>query len=85
VRPAALTGTPPGSIAGEAEVRFRPSGRVFGTDLDLNNDDALLEVFHPQLIGDTKKILVEGNGLLCLLARGNDPPGTYPTFSCPRS
>jgi prepilin-type N-terminal cleavage/methylation domain-containing protein len=81
--PGSVSGTPTG-FTGD-ELRFRPNGRVFSSDATLTDDDAVLEVRHRRLSGDFKVVLVEGNGLLCVLPRGADPAvdGTAPNFQCP--
>lgn len=76
---------------GGTEIRFRPNGRVFSNDALANtpvltNDDAVLVVLHLRLPTGSpgrRKILVEGNGLICALPRGEDPSGASPNFSCP--
>jgi prepilin-type N-terminal cleavage/methylation domain-containing protein len=69
------------------ELRFRPNGRVFSNDGVNTNDDAIFVVTHGG-IGNTgnknrQKILVNGNGLMCVLKRGHEPTGSAPDFSCP--
>jgi prepilin-type N-terminal cleavage/methylation domain-containing protein len=71
------------------ELRFRPSGRVFGKNEPapptpkLDDDDALLVVKHPLITGTSgfRKILVDSNGLICTFRRGVSPAG--PNFACP--
>ena len=67
------------------ELRFRPNGRVFSNDGDLTNDDAVLIVSHGTLqdTPNTQKILVNGQGLICVLPRGLDPLGSGTDLSCP--
>lgn len=72
------------------EIRFRPNGRVFSSDTNLNDDDAILVLRHATLavggLGNQQKILVNGHGLLCVLKRGIDPPAAAsgaPNFDCP--
>lgn len=73
---------PPGGTG--HELRFRPNGRVFSNDGDLTNDDAVLIVSHGTLqdTPNTQKILVNGQGLICVLPRGLDPLGVS-DLSCP--
>lgn len=78
---------------GSGRLRIRPSGRVFSTDVlagppvlpNLGNDDAVLLLTHTKIAGarGTTRILVEQNGLICTIARGQPPPGTSPNFTCP--
>lgn len=68
------------------QFRFRPSGRLFSSDLAVNNDDGVLKLTHTSMsagMADTKKILVEAQGLICVLDRGVDPGGTAPDLTCP--
>jgi prepilin-type N-terminal cleavage/methylation domain-containing protein len=68
------------------QFRFRPSGRLFSSDLVVTNDDGVLKLSHTNMasgMADTKKILVEAQGLICVLDRGVDPSGTAPNFTCP--
>lgn len=68
------------------QLRFRPSGRLFSADLDVTDDDGVLKLTHTNMSGglaDTKKVLVEAQGLICVLDRGVDPDGTSPNFRCP--
>lgn len=68
------------------QVRFRPSGRLFSADVDVTDDDGVLKLTHTNMSGglaDTKKVLVEAQGLICVLDRGVDPDGTSPNFRCP--
>jgi prepilin-type N-terminal cleavage/methylation domain-containing protein len=84
--PGSAVGSPVG-FTGD-ELRFRPNGRVFSNDATttLTDDDAVLVLRHPQL-GATgfKVVLVEGNGLICVLPRGVEPTvdGAAPNFRCP--
>lgn len=73
----APTGTP-------GEIRFRPSGRVFSPDEDINDDDGVITVTHPGMtVKPTMHILVDSPGLVCALPRGEEPLGTGNTRSCP--
>ncbi|OGQ14118.1 MAG: hypothetical protein A2138_21510 [Deltaproteobacteria bacterium RBG_16_71_12] len=67
------------------QFRFRPSGRLFSSDTVVTDDDGVLTLTHTSMAGgmaDTKKILVEAQGLVCVLDRGVDPGGSAPNFSC---
>lgn len=92
--PGSVLGAPAGFTA--QEIRFRPNGRVFSNDTipmgvngptQLRNDDAVVTVTHAQLsAGATKKVLVNGNGLICVFPRGANPPpgpGGGSNLSCP--
>jgi prepilin-type N-terminal cleavage/methylation domain-containing protein len=89
--PGSSAGTPVGFTG--AEIRFRPNGRIFSNDngavpARFRNDDAVLTVTHSALggAGNTKKVLVDGNGLVCVFPRGADPPagaGGLPNMVCP--
>lgn len=76
----------PGTASG-FELRFRPNGRVFSNDGVATDDDAVFVVTHAGILqagnANRQKILVNGNGLLCVLKRGIDPAGTAPNFDCP--
>lgn len=75
------------------EVRFRPNGRVFSNDAmaappggplsNLENDDAVIAIAHTRLPAP-QRILVNGNGLICVIPRGDPPPGSTPNFDCPQ-
>lgn len=68
------------------QFRFRPSGRLFSSDVDVTNDDGVVTLTHtsmPSGMADTKKVLVEAQGLVCILDRGVDPGGAAPDFTCP--
>jgi prepilin-type N-terminal cleavage/methylation domain-containing protein len=77
---------PPATPGGE--LRIRPNGRSFSAlgsaALGLNNDDAVFNVRHPLITAgsDTRRILYDGNGLICAAARGQALAGG-PDFSCP--
>lgn len=70
------------------ELRIRPNGRSFSIDggatPTLNNDDAVFDVRHALITAgsDTRRILYNGNGLICATARGQALVGG-PDFSCP--
>ena len=84
VVPTGRRGAPPGNAGAGPEVRFRPSGRVWGQDKDLSNDDAVLFVRHKTKPAIIKRILVEGNGVLCVLPLGAAAPGGPIDFRCPK-
>lgn len=79
------------------QFRFRPSGRLFSNDanssgvmtvddVDVTDDDGVLVVTHGGMeagIARTKKILVEAQGLICVLPRGVSPAGSGNNLSCP--
>jgi type II secretory pathway pseudopilin PulG len=84
VAPASTATGGPGSLGSAPEVRYRPNGRIFGQDNDLKNDDAVFVVTHPSLSPlEFKKVLADGNGLICELPRGINPPGSGRDFTCP--
>jgi prepilin-type N-terminal cleavage/methylation domain-containing protein len=64
-------------------VIFRPNGRLFTQNVD-PNDDAVITVRHPSL-STTKSVLVNSNGLLCVMPLGVAPlPGVGTgDFVCP--
>jgi prepilin-type N-terminal cleavage/methylation domain-containing protein len=75
---------------GAGIIRFRPTGRVLSNDAlantpVLNNDDGILSVTHSKLTGAgaVRRVLVEGNGLICAFDRGVTVPGVAPNFNCP--
>lgn len=82
----------PGSVANE--LRFRSTGRLFaagGTTISTvtpTNDDVVLRVTHSQIHPATqafKNILVDQNGLICAIARGQSPVATGTDLRCPCS
>lgn len=82
------TETTAGALGGteDDQFRFRPSGRLFSADLNVADDDGILKLTHTAMSGglaDTKKVLVEAQGLICVLDRGVDPNGSAPNFRCP--
>jgi type II secretory pathway pseudopilin PulG len=83
VVPTELRGAPPGNVGAGAEVRFRPNGRVWGRDTNVTNDDAVLFVRHKNKPAIIKRILVEGNGLLCVLGLAQPAPGGPVDFRYP--
>jgi prepilin-type N-terminal cleavage/methylation domain-containing protein len=66
------------------QLRFRPSGRLFSSDATLTDDDGVLKITHAGIAGParTKKILVEAQGLICVLDRGTDPTGSGNNLGC---
>jgi prepilin-type N-terminal cleavage/methylation domain-containing protein len=75
--------SPPGF--GANELRFRPNGRVFTQDQDFTDDDGILSVRHTSLPAAQQfvRILVNGNGLICVFPRGQVPVAVGGDFSCP--
>lgn len=77
----ALGGTEPNQL------RFRPSGRLFSSDAVLTDDDGVFTVTHTGMStagpARTKKVLVEAQGLICVLQRGVNPAGTGNNLNCP--
>ena len=66
------------------QLRIRPTGRVFGKNASMIDDDAMFSVTHSGLaVGNVRRILYEGHGLICTFARGANPTG--PNFTCPGS
>ncbi|HEY4220087.1 MAG TPA: type II secretion system protein [Myxococcota bacterium] len=65
-------------------IRFRPNGRVWGTDSNLANDFGLVTVTNTLLqteinnTAGTHAVLVQGNGLICVLPRGTTGVSTCP-------
>ena len=75
---AALGGSEPDQI------RFRPSGRLFSSDTNVTNDDGVILITHARMTrGNTVKVLVESQGLICVLKRGQDPNTSGTKLSCP--
>lgn len=84
--------TLPGS-GGAAELRFRPSGRVFSHDDGgggggggaLRSSGAVIVLRHPRLpgTGGTKLVGVQRNGLECLMKRGVPVPVIGGDVVCP--
>jgi prepilin-type N-terminal cleavage/methylation domain-containing protein len=70
-----------------AEIRFRPNGRVYSGDSVMTDDDAVLVISHTKMPTDgdrhRQNVLVNGNGLICVLKRGEALLGSAPDFSCP--
>jgi Tfp pilus assembly protein FimT len=67
------------------QFRFRPSGRLWSSNTDVNSDDGVLKVTHTSasIPNPTKKVLVEAQGLICVLDRGMNPNGSGNNLSCP--
>jgi prepilin-type N-terminal cleavage/methylation domain-containing protein len=69
------------------QLRFRPSGRLWSADTDVTDDDGVIRLTHTGMSvfgpARTKKILVEAQGLVCVLDRGVDPTGTGNNLGCP--
>jgi prepilin-type N-terminal cleavage/methylation domain-containing protein len=89
--------TGPSGAAG-GELRFRPSGRlwsdattpansVVGNIAALDNDDGVLAITHLDLWSfgnrNRKKVLVQNQGFICVLARGQEPNGSGNNLGCP--
>lgn len=73
-----------GPDAVAAEMRFRPTGRLYSRDQDVQDDDAVVVVTNVAS-GDFKKVLVEAHGLVCTLDRNTDPLGAGNDLRCPGS
>lgn len=75
--------TAPTSTA--SEIRFRPSGRVFSADANLDDDDAVLLVTHPGLPAgqNTVRVVIDNPLAICVLPRSRLPTGAGNTLSCP--
>ncbi|MEW5849300.1 MAG: prepilin-type N-terminal cleavage/methylation domain-containing protein [Myxococcota bacterium] len=67
------------------ELRYRPTGRLFSSDTTLTDDDGVLRVTQSTLPSpiNQKRILAEAHGPICVLNRGETPPGSAGNFSCP--
>lgn len=67
------------------EIRFRPSGRTFSADADLNDDDAIVQVKQPALPAATSivRVVVDAAGPVCALAPGATATGSGNTLGCP--
>lgn len=76
---AALGGSEPDQL------RFRPSGRLWSNDTDVTDDDGVISVTSSQVSapGNKKKTLVEAQGLICVLDRGQSPGGSGNNLTCP--
>lgn len=84
---ATTTGSVAGTPAGFTcpQVIFRPNGRTWTTNDD-PDDDAVFRVAHSGLpANETKNILVNANGLVCVYARSEAllPGATAGDFRCP--
>lgn len=70
-------------------LRIRPNGRSASTNggatPTLTDDDAVFDVTHARLPAgqNTRRILYDSNGLMCVTARGQALAGSSPDFSCP--
>ncbi len=67
-----------------AELRFRPTGRLYSRDDDVTNDDGVLRISE-RAAPSFRKVLVEAHGLVCVLDRNTDPQGVGNDLGCPRS
>jgi prepilin-type N-terminal cleavage/methylation domain-containing protein len=68
------------------ELRFRPSGRLWSADTDVTDDDGVIRLTSSAVqtgMANTKKVLVEAQGLICLLPRGKNPTGSGNNLGCP--
>lgn len=69
------------------QLRFRPSGRLFSSDAVLTDDDGVFKLTHTGMPttgpARTKKVLIEAQGLICVLPRGVDPGGSANNLTCP--
>lgn len=67
------------------EIRFRPSGRTFSADDDLNDDDAIVQVKQPALPAAVSfvRVVVDAPGPVCALAPGAAATGSGNTLGCP--
>lgn len=66
------------------QIRFRPTGRLYSNDTDVTDDDGVIKITHTRMTrGNTKKVLVEAQGLICVLRRGEDPTGSGNNLGCP--
>jgi prepilin-type N-terminal cleavage/methylation domain-containing protein len=80
----ALSFAPPPSDT-TSEIRFRPSGRTFSADDDLNDDDAIVQVKQPALPAATGfvRVVVDAPGPVCALPPGKAATGSGNTLGCP--
>ncbi len=68
-----------GSLPGSRELRWRPTGRLYSRDRLVNNDDVAVRIGHEQLVAAVgaeaaaKFVVVESQGLVCVLPRGTRP------------
>lgn len=87
--PSIVFSLPEDPAAPGGELRIRPNGRSFsnngGASPTLTDDDAVFDVRHTKLAAgqDTRRILYNGNGLMCTTSRGGALAGASPNFSCP--
>lgn len=62
---------------GVRELRWRPTGRLYSRDRIVSNDDVAIRVDHkgidPALTPNSKFVVVESQGLVCVLGRGAPP------------
>ncbi len=79
------TETGAGFVAGEpAQLRYRPSGRLFSSDDVLTDDDGVFQLEHARLPAArrTRWVLAEGHGPVCVTAPAVPPSGAAPDFTC---
>jgi prepilin-type N-terminal cleavage/methylation domain-containing protein len=67
-----------------AELRFRPTGRLYSRDDDVTRDDGVVRISDRDAPA-YRKVLVEAHGLVCVLDRDTEPQGTGNDLACPRS
>lgn len=67
------------------ELRFRPSGRLFSADDDLNDDDAIVQVRQPALPPSLNliRVVVDAPGPVCALPPGAAASGAGNSLGCP--
>lgn len=72
-----------------AEIRFRPTGRIWSRDdmvadpLAVADDDGVVKV-RDDAARAYRKVLVESQGLVCMLDRNADPAGVGNDLRCPQ-
>lgn len=88
--PSIIFTLPEDPAAPGSELRIRPNGRSFSNNVTgaaptLTDDDAVFHVRHNKLPAgqDFRRILYNGNGLMCTTVRGEALAGATPNFSCP--
>lgn len=67
------------------QIRFRPSGRLWSADSNVRDDDAVVLLTQRGVRGGvagTKRVLVQSQGLICLLDRGVKPTGSAGNLDC---
>lgn len=89
VLPGSITATfapaPDEEPSGEPDqIRFRSTGRLFSNDTSVLDDEGAIQLTHARIASlNTKLILVESQGTICIHRRGQALSGAAGAYNCP--